>query len=176
MGVKNPLIWWASPLKVASHFGSSGVDVAAATGVTHPLDVHKVRQQMQRVRQKGPFSGMVWWSAICHKYRAVRREGAWSLFLVFDANIFMKIASGSCFWCFCHFADQPYGSFKGEILYVLKFEPLHILRNEVPHDRTNHFFIKVICCIAQNSNAFSCQKFIIVTIFIHLINETLVVE
>ncbi|GKC20113.1 hypothetical protein Tco_1022263 [Tanacetum coccineum] len=37
MGVKNDPSWLASPSKVASHFGTSGLDVAAATGVTHPL-------------------------------------------------------------------------------------------------------------------------------------------
>ncbi|GJZ33922.1 bifunctional riboflavin kinase/FMN phosphatase isoform X2 [Tanacetum coccineum] len=37
MGVKNDPSWLASPSKVASHFGTSGLAVAAATGVTHPL-------------------------------------------------------------------------------------------------------------------------------------------
>nr|XP_018453232.1 PREDICTED: mitochondrial substrate carrier family protein ucpB isoform X2 [Raphanus sativus] len=65
---------------VASHFGTSGVSVALATGVTHPLgdetvpqiksfthlkkylrfppDVLKVRLQMQHVGQRGPLIGM----------------------------------------------------------------------------------------------------------------------
>lgn len=37
MGRKDNFSWWASPSKVASHFGTSGVAVAAATGITHPL-------------------------------------------------------------------------------------------------------------------------------------------
>ncbi|KAJ0699254.1 hypothetical protein HanOQP8_Chr10g0353771 [Helianthus annuus] len=38
MGVKNDeQSWWASPSNVASHFGTSGVAVATATGITHPL-------------------------------------------------------------------------------------------------------------------------------------------
>ncbi|EOA21496.1 hypothetical protein CARUB_v10001892mg [Capsella rubella] len=44
--------------KVVSHFGTSGVSVALATGVTHPLDVLKVRLQMQHVGQRGPLIGM----------------------------------------------------------------------------------------------------------------------
>lgn len=43
---------------VASHFGTSGLSVALATGVTHPLDVLKVRLQMQHVGQRGPLIGM----------------------------------------------------------------------------------------------------------------------
>ncbi|GJY60402.1 hypothetical protein Tco_0461059, partial [Tanacetum coccineum] len=37
MGVMNDPSWWASPSKVASHFGTSGLVVAAAIGVTHPI-------------------------------------------------------------------------------------------------------------------------------------------
>ncbi|GJR05346.1 hypothetical protein Tco_0528330 [Tanacetum coccineum] len=37
MGVINDPSWWASPSKVASHFGTSGLVVAAAIGVTHPI-------------------------------------------------------------------------------------------------------------------------------------------
>ncbi|EFH49054.1 predicted protein [Arabidopsis lyrata subsp. lyrata] len=44
--------------KVVSHFGTSGLSVALATGVTHPLDVVKVRLQMQHVGQRGPLIGM----------------------------------------------------------------------------------------------------------------------
>ncbi|KAL9285531.1 putative mitochondrial carrier domain protein [Arabidopsis thaliana] len=44
--------------KVVSHFGISGISVALATGVTHPLDVVKVRLQMQHVGQRGPLIGM----------------------------------------------------------------------------------------------------------------------
>lgn len=39
MGVKLNQNWWASPSKVAYHFGTSGVAVAAATGITHPLGI-----------------------------------------------------------------------------------------------------------------------------------------
>ncbi|KAF9623163.1 hypothetical protein IFM89_037744 [Coptis chinensis] len=47
-----------SPSYVVYHFGTSGIAVAAATAVTHPLDVLKVRLQMQLVGQKGPLTGM----------------------------------------------------------------------------------------------------------------------
>ncbi|XP_021681413.1 uncharacterized protein LOC110665546 isoform X2 [Hevea brasiliensis] len=50
--------WAASPSKFIYHFATSGISVAAATGVTHPLDVLKVRLQMQLVGQKGPLTGM----------------------------------------------------------------------------------------------------------------------
>ncbi|GMH02651.1 hypothetical protein Nepgr_004490 [Nepenthes gracilis] len=43
---------------VIYHFGSSGISVAIATAVTHPLDVIKVRLQMQLVGQRGPLTGM----------------------------------------------------------------------------------------------------------------------
>lgn len=50
--------WWVSPSNVVYHFGTSGMSVAAATGITHPLDVLKVRLQMQLVGQRGPLIGM----------------------------------------------------------------------------------------------------------------------
>ncbi|XP_057534569.1 uncharacterized protein LOC130812934 isoform X1 [Amaranthus tricolor] len=40
------------------HFGTSGISVALATAATHPLDVLKVRLQMQLVGQRGPLTGM----------------------------------------------------------------------------------------------------------------------
>ncbi|KAK4357309.1 hypothetical protein RND71_022919 [Anisodus tanguticus] len=52
--------WDVSTSDVVSHFGTSGMSVAAATGITHPLDVLKVRLQMQLVGQRGPLVGMVW--------------------------------------------------------------------------------------------------------------------
>ncbi|KAK1354091.1 mitochondrial substrate carrier family protein ucpB [Heracleum sosnowskyi] len=50
--------WWVSPTNVAYHFGTSGTAVAAATAITHPLDVLKVRLQMQLVGQRGALTGM----------------------------------------------------------------------------------------------------------------------
>ncbi|KAJ0975642.1 hypothetical protein J5N97_017607 [Dioscorea zingiberensis] len=40
------------------HFGTSGAAVVVATGVTHPLDVLKVRLQMQLAGQRGHLIGM----------------------------------------------------------------------------------------------------------------------
>ncbi|GKA90566.1 hypothetical protein Tco_0812436 [Tanacetum coccineum] len=37
IGMKNDPSWRASPSKVASHFGTGGLAVAVATGVTHAL-------------------------------------------------------------------------------------------------------------------------------------------
>ncbi|KAJ4727581.1 Mitochondrial substrate carrier family protein [Melia azedarach] len=50
--------WPTTPSHVVYHFGTSGTAVAVATAVTHPLDVLKVRLQMQLVGQKGPLTGM----------------------------------------------------------------------------------------------------------------------
>ncbi|XP_015575657.1 mitochondrial substrate carrier family protein ucpB isoform X3 [Ricinus communis] len=50
--------WATSPSKVFYHFATSGASVAVATGFTHPLDVLKVRLQMQLVGQRGPLIGM----------------------------------------------------------------------------------------------------------------------
>ncbi|XP_028083380.1 mitochondrial substrate carrier family protein ucpB isoform X3 [Camellia sinensis] len=50
--------WGLSASDVVYHFGTSGMSVAAATAITHPLDVLKVRLQMQLVGQKGPLIGM----------------------------------------------------------------------------------------------------------------------
>ncbi|KAM6575587.1 hypothetical protein CsatA_023914 [Cannabis sativa] len=50
--------WAVSPSNAGYHFGTSGLSVAVATGITHPLDVLKVRLQMQLVGQKGPLAGM----------------------------------------------------------------------------------------------------------------------
>ncbi|KAE8009622.1 hypothetical protein FH972_006050 [Carpinus fangiana] len=50
--------WVVSPSVIFYHFGTSGLSVAVATGVTHPIDVLKVRLQMQLVGQKGPLTGM----------------------------------------------------------------------------------------------------------------------
>ncbi|KAJ0265012.1 Mitochondrial substrate carrier family protein [Hirschfeldia incana] len=61
---------------VASHFGTSGVSVALATGVTHPLDVLKVRLQMQHVGQRGPLIGM---TGIF--LQLMKKEGPRSLYL-----------------------------------------------------------------------------------------------
>ncbi|KAM7277002.1 hypothetical protein ACFE04_018868 [Oxalis oulophora] len=50
--------WSASPSNVFYHFGTSGLSVAVATAITHPLDLLKVRLQMQLVGHKGPLIGM----------------------------------------------------------------------------------------------------------------------
>ncbi|KAH9604828.1 hypothetical protein KSS87_014236 [Heliosperma pusillum] len=42
---------------ICCHFGTSAISVASATAVTHPLDVLKVRLQMQLVGKKGALSG-----------------------------------------------------------------------------------------------------------------------
>ncbi|KAL5561582.1 hypothetical protein UlMin_031329 [Ulmus minor] len=58
MKVNEKLNWAVSPSNAVYHFGTSGLSVAVATGLTHPLDVLKVRLQMQLVGQRGPLTGM----------------------------------------------------------------------------------------------------------------------
>lgn len=76
MEVKERRKWGVSASDVVSHFGSSGMAVAAATGITHPLDVLKVRLQMQLVGQRGPLVGMGRLSL-----QVVESEGLRSLYL-----------------------------------------------------------------------------------------------
>nr|XP_043636084.1 mitochondrial substrate carrier family protein ucpB [Erigeron canadensis] len=131
MGVKkNESLWELS--KVGYHFGTSGVAVAAATAITHPLDVLKVRLQMQLVGQRGPLTGMG-----KTMVQVVRKEGPRSLYLgltpalsrsvlygglrlglyepsknlcelAFEStNIFMKIASGAVSGAFATLLTNP---------------------------------------------------------------------
>ncbi|KAK1318450.1 Mitochondrial uncoupling protein 1 [Acorus calamus] len=58
------------------HFSTSGASVAVATAVTHPLDVIKVRLQMQLVGQRGQLTGMGKLFA-----KITRTEGARALYL-----------------------------------------------------------------------------------------------
>ncbi|XP_048504206.1 uncharacterized protein LOC104908964 isoform X2 [Beta vulgaris subsp. vulgaris] len=58
------------------HFGTSGISVATATTITHPLDVLKVRLQMQFIGQRGPLTGMG------HIFTQIlKREGLSGLYL-----------------------------------------------------------------------------------------------
>ncbi|KAF3971972.1 hypothetical protein CMV_004486 [Castanea mollissima] len=68
--------WAASPSHLCYHFGTSGLSVAVATGVTHPLDVLKVRLQMQLVGQRGPLAGMG--NLLVH---VLKNEGPRSMYL-----------------------------------------------------------------------------------------------
>ncbi|KAF8392529.1 hypothetical protein HHK36_022872 [Tetracentron sinense] len=61
---------------IVYHFGTSGIAVATATSVTHPLDVLKVRLQMQLVGQRGPLTGMGKLSA-----QIVKTEGIRAMYL-----------------------------------------------------------------------------------------------
>ncbi|XP_076932662.1 uncharacterized protein LOC143598296 [Bidens hawaiensis] len=130
-GMKNSQSWSASPSNVASHFGTSGVAVATATTITHPLDVLKVRLQMQLVGQRGPLTG------IGQTFVQVVKKGPRALYLgltpaltrsvvygglrlglyepsknlcelAFEStNIFMKIASGVVSGAFATLLTNP---------------------------------------------------------------------
>nr|GMD18553.1 mitochondrial substrate carrier family protein ucpB isoform X2 [Ipomoea batatas] len=98
--------WGVSASDVAYHFGTSGVSVAAATAITHPLgwciglegkamgiedveDVLKVRLQMQLVGQRGPLTGMGKLSA-----HVVRNEGLGSLYRGLSPALMRSILYG----------------------------------------------------------------------------------
>ncbi|KAJ6723511.1 MITOCHONDRIAL SUBSTRATE CARRIER FAMILY PROTEIN UCPB [Salix koriyanagi] len=68
--------WPVSSSQIVSHFGTSGLSVAAATAITHPLDVLKVRLQMQLVGQRGPLTGMGQVAA-----QVLKKEGPKALYL-----------------------------------------------------------------------------------------------
>ncbi|CAK7348230.1 unnamed protein product [Dovyalis caffra] len=68
--------WAASSSQIVSHFATSGLSVAVATAITHPLDVLKVRLQMQLVGQKGPLTGMGQVAV-----RVLKKEGPEALYL-----------------------------------------------------------------------------------------------
>ncbi|KAI5399250.1 uncharacterized protein LOC127092441 isoform X2 [Lathyrus oleraceus] len=92
--------WASSPSTVFNHFATSGLSVAIATSITHPLDVLKVRLQMQLVGQKGPLSGMgqLFLSV-------VKNEGPKSLYLGLTPALTRNVC-----WCFCNWTDQSNGS------------------------------------------------------------------
>ncbi|XP_075509274.1 uncharacterized protein LOC142545777 isoform X2 [Primulina tabacum] len=81
--------WGVSPSYAMYHFGTSGISVAAATGITHPLDVLKVRLQMQLVGQRGPLIGMGRLSL-----QVVKNEGPKSLYLGLTAALMRSVLYG----------------------------------------------------------------------------------
>nr|GLL30646.1 mitochondrial substrate carrier family protein ucpB isoform X1 [Ipomoea trifida] len=87
--VKQRQKWGVSASDVAYHFGTSGISVAAATAITHPLDVLKVRLQMQLVGQRGPLTGMGKLSA-----HVVRNEGLGSLYRGLSPALMRSILYG----------------------------------------------------------------------------------
>ncbi|XP_073142373.1 uncharacterized protein [Henckelia pumila] len=78
-----------SPSYAMYHFGTSGMSVAAATGITHPLDVLKVRLQMQLVGQRGPLIGMGRLSL-----QVVKNEGLKSLYLGLTPALMRSVLYG----------------------------------------------------------------------------------
>ncbi|XP_050265596.1 uncharacterized protein LOC126709413 [Quercus robur] len=81
--------WAASPSHLCYHFGTSGLSVAVATGVTHPLDVLKVRLQMQLVGQRGPLTGMGNLSV-----HILKNEGPRSMYLGLAPALTRSVAYG----------------------------------------------------------------------------------
>lgn len=87
--VKQRQKWSLSASDASYRFGTSGLAVAAATGVTHPLDVLKVRLQMQLVGQRGPLTGMG--KLYAH---VVREEGFRSLYRGLSPAMMRSIVYG----------------------------------------------------------------------------------
>uniref|UniRef100_A0A2P2IQE5 Uncharacterized protein MANES_05G068900 n=1 Tax=Rhizophora mucronata TaxID=61149 RepID=A0A2P2IQE5_RHIMU len=82
--------WPASPSKIFYHFSTSGLSVAVSTAITHPLDVLKVRLQMQLVGQKGPLTGM---GPLF--IQVVKREGPQALYLGLTPALLRSLVYGS---------------------------------------------------------------------------------
>ncbi|KAG6417860.1 hypothetical protein SASPL_120057 [Salvia splendens] len=81
--------WGVSSSDVVYHFGTSGMSVATATVTTHPLDVLKVRLQMQLVGQRGPLTGMGQISM-----QAVKSEGLRALYLGLTPALMRSVLYG----------------------------------------------------------------------------------
>uniref|UniRef100_A0A5B7AZT5 Mitochondrial substrate carrier family protein ucpB n=1 Tax=Davidia involucrata TaxID=16924 RepID=A0A5B7AZT5_DAVIN len=81
--------WGVSASDVVYHFGTSGISVAAATAITHPLDVLKVRLQMQLVGQRGPLTGMGQLF-----FQVVKNEGPRSLYLGLTPALMRSVVYG----------------------------------------------------------------------------------
>ncbi|KAM1311656.1 hypothetical protein ACFX2I_008110 [Malus domestica] len=139
MKVKNERQSWAavSPSEVVYHFGTSGLSVAAATAVTHPLDVLKVRLQMQLVGQKGPLTGMG--RLFLHTFK---KEGPRFLYLGLTPALTRSVLYGglrlglyepskyACNWAFGSsnlFAKIGSGGFAGAIATALT-NPVEVLK------------------------------------------------
>ncbi|KAK9281716.1 hypothetical protein L1049_004620 [Liquidambar formosana] len=129
--------WAFSPSNVAYHFGTSGISVAIATGVTHPLDVLKVRLQMQLVGQRGPLIGM---GRLF--FRVVKNEGPRSLYLGLTPALTRSVLYGglrlglyepsknACNWAFGStniFVKIASGAFAGAIATALT-NPTEVLK------------------------------------------------
>eukprot|EP00268_Persea_americana_P052463 TRINITY_DN5872_c0_g1_i6.p1 TRINITY_DN5872_c0_g1~~TRINITY_DN5872_c0_g1_i6.p1 ORF type:complete len:278 (-),score=51.71 TRINITY_DN5872_c0_g1_i6:548-1348(-) len=74
---------------VVYHFSTSSIAVAMATGFTHPLDVLKVRLQMQLVGERGPLTGMGKLFA-----QIIKNEGHSALYLGFAPALIRSILYG----------------------------------------------------------------------------------
>lgn len=129
--------WAISPSNVAYHFGTSGLSVAVATGITHPLDVLKVRLQMQLVGQRGPLTGMGQLFV-----KLLKSEGPRSLYLGLTPALMRSILYGglrlglyepskyACDWAFGStniFVKIASGLFAGAIATALT-NPIEVLK------------------------------------------------
>ncbi|KAK6937453.1 Mitochondrial substrate/solute carrier [Dillenia turbinata] len=129
--------WSVSPSTVVYHFGTSGISVAAATGITHPLDVLKVRLQMQLVGQRGPLLGMGQLFI-----QVVKNEGPGSLYLGVTPALTRSILYGGLrlglyepskyvseqvFGCTNIFVKIASGAFSGAVSTTLT-NPIEVLK------------------------------------------------
>lgn len=137
MKIREKQILAVSPIAVVYHFGTSGIAVATATGITHPLDVLKVRLQMQLVGQKGPLKGMGRLFV-----QLVKNEGPRSLYLGFTPALIRSVLYGglrlglyepSKFACESAFGSTNFlvkiasGAFSGAVATALT-NPVEVLK------------------------------------------------
>ncbi|KAI9182673.1 hypothetical protein LWI28_027720 [Acer negundo] len=81
--------WSTSTSYIVYHFGTSGLAVAVATAITHPLDVLKVRLQMQLAGQRGPLTGMGQLFV-----QLLKNEGPKSLYLGLTPSLMRSVLYG----------------------------------------------------------------------------------
>ncbi|KAH7517144.1 hypothetical protein FEM48_Zijuj09G0031200 [Ziziphus jujuba var. spinosa] len=137
MKVEEKQIWAVSPSNAAYHFGTSGLSVAVATGITHPLDVLKVRLQMQLVGQRGPLNGMGQVFV-----QVLKNEGSRSLYLGMTPALIRSVLYGglrlglyepskyACDWAFGStniLVKVASGGFAGAIATALT-NPVEVLK------------------------------------------------
>ncbi|XP_021906896.1 mitochondrial substrate carrier family protein ucpB isoform X2 [Carica papaya] len=137
--LKGKQIWMesATPSKIFWHFGTSGLSVAIATGITHPLDVLKVRLQMQLVGQRGPLTGMGGLFV-----QALKNEGPRSLYLGLTPALTRSVLYGglrlglyepskyACDWAFGStnvLVKIASGAFAGSVATALT-NPIEVLK------------------------------------------------
>ncbi|KAL1542684.1 mitochondrial substrate carrier family protein ucpB-like [Salvia divinorum] len=160
--------WGVSSSDAFYHFSTSGMSVATATGITHPLDVLKVRLQMQLVGQRGPLTGMGKLSM-----QVVKSEGLRALYLGLTPALMRSVLYGGLRLglyepskCVCELAFESRnvlmkiasGAFSGAVATALT-NPMEVLKVRLQMRRTNtHGSIQVLQKIASDEGIAALWK------------------